>query len=78
MALPVRAWVTGANSARLSEKAADFLCAFYGHFYERYSESGHLEELGVIRGSWQYTYNYIIYSCLCIWDGGWWPILSSI
>ncbi len=53
---------TGANVLQASEAAAQasqpfeerlfgVLNAFYGYFYERFSESGHLQELGEIRGS---------------------------
>lgn len=53
---------TGANVLQASEAAAHaplpfedrlfgVLNAFYGYFYERFSESGHLQELGEIRGS---------------------------
>ena len=53
---------TGANVLQASETAAHaplpfedrlfgVLNAFYGYFYERFSDSGHLQELGEIRGS---------------------------
>lgn len=35
----------------LPERLFGVLNAFYGYFYDRFSESGHLQELGEIRGS---------------------------